>query len=1287
MASVCYFPVVSHHDDLYDLLSRAAWFLSFLPIDRIYVPVASENLQKIEWRVAPGMDRSIANAFDWLLNRIEFIVAQREIDLEPCMRNVDIIFRWKKDSIPEFVSADSLESWQEGKRVWQVDPVSVRMEGSFYIEAGLSLLQNRDALISENHEKFRNLVNMLGKFERAYLMATGPSVSRYDMYDYSNAISIICNSVILDEQLMDRVKPEILVFADPIFHFGPSEYAAEFRQALREVSRRHDFTICIPFKYYSIFTSAVPELKDRTVAIPFSKEIPFNFDLNDQFAVKTTANVLTLLMIPLGATFAKEICLLGCNGRPLEEDSYFWKHNQKTQLNEKMSNIREVHPGFFAIDYNDYYLEHCNMLEAQLREAEKFGNRFTSLGFSYIPALRDRIGMGRRNGQVSHRCAPQRILLVDPDAKNWSGHYMAYNEKLCEQIRQNGVDVGVVCRSDLEPEILASRPHYLPRLTTHSWAVGNRVQNGEYLQNFESEIQRVLEEELSEDDSRVLLYMYCGSLDHAKVLANFYEKYEKLSININLFWLSFTLNPDRAREWKPFFEWLDAQVGNGGFIATLPTVALRNELAELTDCILPVAPHPSTGVSDNEYRKLAKRTRRDCDGGCFNVLFPSSPRPEKGYQLSVECARILGSEEDIVPIIRHAPTFSTSKAFAHPPEGMPPGVEVVEGELSDEEFLGLFERSDIVVLPYTPDAFSKRTSGLLIDAIYHRIPSVVVRGTWLANMVQKYGCGVIVEEASASNFVEAVKEISQHYSKYQSESNVAADDYFYRNSWQRFAHFLLYPVKEEKSLHRTALVGPYNARERAHLDETNAIAKLYATASTDSVMIDVGAHHGSALMPFLNKGWKIFAFEPDENNNARLLEKLARHKNGGLVTLDDRCVSNKSMSRIPFYSSEQSTGISSLSAFHESHVQAQLVDATTLAEYFEKRTLSVVNFLKIDTEGYDLFVLQGFPWERTTPSIIECEFEDKKTVPLGYTFDDLAQFLEDKGYTVYVSEWHPVVRYGTRHNWNRLVRYPCELSDSNAWGNLIAFHDKVDDRDVIAAFRNSLDVDSYSLDELEQSKTKGNKLERPIKSPRHRVRIIHGEEFVHVETNRWRYSCSDAPQQLWQAIADEISPNVGCEFSGWLRVTSNQPMKIVVSLGRHGTTEYEGSHRIVKLVPNEPQNLRLTKEFVNNHTAIRLQLEVKSLEKVDSADLMIEPLLITETIASVRRRLSNADIDLSKANRLFRQGDYLTALGIYLLLHQRQSSLALYGENAMLVAHRLGMNGLASVDDLLWGVA
>jgi hypothetical protein len=105
--------------------------------------------------------------------------------------------------------------------------------------------------------------------------------------------------------------------------------------------------------------------------------------------------------------------------------------------------------------------------------------------------------------------------------------------------------------------------------------------------------------------------------------------------------------------------------------------------------------------------------------------------------------------------------------------------------------------------------------------------------------------------------------------------------------------------------------------------------------------------------------------------------------------------------------------------------------------------IKTVNFLKIDTEGHDLFVLKSYPWDTYKPDIIECEFEDKKTVDkLGYNWKDLAEYLHELGYNIIVSEWYPIERYGITHKWRKFHKYPCKLYDPNAWGNFICIREQ-----------------------------------------------------------------------------------------------------------------------------------------------------------------------------------------------------------------------------------------------------
>lgn len=204
------------------------------------------------------------------------------------------------------------------------------------------------------------------------------------------------------------------------------------------------------------------------------------------------------------------------------------------------------------------------------------------------------------------------------------------------------------------------------------------------------------------------------------------------------------------------------------------------------------------------------------------------------------------------------------------------------------------------------------------------------------------------------------------------------------------------------------------------------------------VMIDVGAHFGGSLGKFARSGWQVYAFEPDDANRERLVQDFGNFEN---ISIEKKAVADEPREKAVFFTSEVSTGISGLSNFHESHKESGVVEVTTLAQFIQEKGIEKVDFLKIDAEGYDLFVLKGCPWGSTKPDAIVCEFEDSKTIPLGYRFEDICDFLRDKGYYVLVSEWYPIVRYGISHRWRRFGIYPCSLSDKNGWGNLIACAD------------------------------------------------------------------------------------------------------------------------------------------------------------------------------------------------------------------------------------------------------
>jgi FkbM family methyltransferase len=220
------------------------------------------------------------------------------------------------------------------------------------------------------------------------------------------------------------------------------------------------------------------------------------------------------------------------------------------------------------------------------------------------------------------------------------------------------------------------------------------------------------------------------------------------------------------------------------------------------------------------------------------------------------------------------------------------------------------------------------------------------------------------------------------------------------------------------------------------VDEIEIIASL---ASHTGVLVDVGAHHGGATELFLGKGWSVVAYEPDPSNREHFEQRIGSHPR---VQLSTSAVSDSSVENASLFTSSVSTGISTLSPFHESHLPTAKVNVVTLAEDLRTRGVKRVDFVKVDIEGYDLLALKGFDWTYA-PRFVLYEFEDRKTAPLGYTLADSSAYVANHGYYLVYSVWEPIVEYGQIHRWRGLFDEP-PADVSTCWGNVLCFRNQSD---------------------------------------------------------------------------------------------------------------------------------------------------------------------------------------------------------------------------------------------------
>lgn len=220
-----------------------------------------------------------------------------------------------------------------------------------------------------------------------------------------------------------------------------------------------------------------------------------------------------------------------------------------------------------------------------------------------------------------------------------------------------------------------------------------------------------------------------------------------------------------------------------------------------------------------------------------------------------------------------------------------------------------------------------------------------------------------------------------------------------------------------------------------NLSEHELVLEAFDADSRPGVMIDVGAHFGSSSTPFLERGWRVIGFEPDRTKHARLAQLAERHPG---FTLHACAVADEPGERAAFYRSEESTGISTLVPFRETHAESDRVDVRTLSDVLPRESIERVDYLKIDAEGYDDRVLRGYPFQALPPRLVMAEYDGSRETITGYSGDDLARLLQSRGYSVFVSEWHPIVRYGVTHRWRSIRPYPCKPVDPRGWGNVIA---------------------------------------------------------------------------------------------------------------------------------------------------------------------------------------------------------------------------------------------------------
>lgn len=397
--NVLFYPAIENEADFNDTVARAAWYLSPLDVSKIYIIIDKLDTS---FKKPSYIGSNIDRIYDKFKNRFIWIKSNNDIKIRQAIEDSNLFLRLTKSAkLKSEHQKRIMDKKRNGFPIRDVNRLTIRRNESNYIEASYNLSDNKDKELEACKIKYKKFIKGIPSTikTRAYIFGTGPSINTYAKYNYDDGISIICNTLIINKKFIEHVKPKVLCITDSLFHFSPTNYAFKLRESISKHCYEKGIYIFTTQHHYHNFVYHYPHLKELTIGIPFVRDAPINFDLSQNFYVNAANNVLTIFMLPLACSIADEIVLTGFDGRPKNENNYFFKYGENFQLNDEYHTLKESTPAFFNIDYNkDNYFPHLAWIDKYIGYGKKLGKKFFITHPTYIDAFKNFVYIGNDFG-------------------------------------------------------------------------------------------------------------------------------------------------------------------------------------------------------------------------------------------------------------------------------------------------------------------------------------------------------------------------------------------------------------------------------------------------------------------------------------------------------------------------------------------------------------------------------------------------------------------------------------------------------------------------------------------------------------------------------------------------------------------------------------------------------------------------------------------------------------------------------------------------------------------------
>lgn len=762
-------PAVDDRATLESIVARLAHYLAHLDVESIVITVTPE-LAKADLRrylvdpdLPKGFDPAVLKRIPSLASQISLLVLHPG-DLIPTT-TADYLLLWEARARITEPWSTVARQYRQNRTTFDVDWQRTRSDGAWFGELSLVLSKRSRTFDRTESTLFRARTEHLLGASAAYLVATGPSARQALSIDMSDGVRIACNTTILDDDLMAHVRPDIVTFADPIFHFGPSTYAHQFQRALARLAERQDFTVVTLERYAGLLRNRLPHLRDHIVGVRLgSAAWPQNYDLLDSLAVKPYPNILTMLMLPLATTFSRSIELIGFDGRDPQE-TYFWRHGNTVQFDREVQEIKLVHPGFFELDYGDYYDQHVAAVEQMLLDIELRGGVVRARTPSFMRPLRRRSATVSPTADARSPCAGPRpplatlLVSITPDWTGNFGHFGPWERAIGNAARARGYVYRSLTSQALDPPDDSALPTFTHG-TLHRECFDST--------RFEHELRAGLNR--AAGDSAAVVGFYAADVWHLPSVLNVAAERPTTTFVVNLMRAHTAISkafiggePNTAV--RLLGECLSVAMGTNVRVC-LDTDVIAREAEYVTGHQVPT--WPMVMIGDPQLLGCKDAT---ASNGPTRLVAPGHPQTTKGFPQLVDLA------ERVTDMLNRG-TWSLTARFVPQPGGTPSaqvalatrfrdaGGVLVTGNVTDGQHAAIVRDADVIVLPYRRSIFRTRTSGVVLDAIAAGKPVVAARATWAGDLIERFNVGTTYDDGDVESLETAVTAVVDDLERY-----------------------------------------------------------------------------------------------------------------------------------------------------------------------------------------------------------------------------------------------------------------------------------------------------------------------------------------------------------------------------------------------------------------------------------------------------------------------------------------------------------------------------------------